>query len=1044
MKSAKNYLVVLIFFAVAYSAVSQIIEPEYDFGSEETVAEEILINKNLLKKAELDLLETIQSFPDNAASDKSYLLNNEIDLKTGNWNVAENKLTDFIQKRKNSPFVPIAALKRGLITYQQGKWRQAEYYFIDSYNFAAEDEVFRNKEDYASIAQASLFWQALNVLQLGRMEDALVIFEKVYTAYPDLPYSDDAIFYSGRIYEFKNDFIKAGEYYSKISNNYQYGDFVIISRIRDAKVKLTLRNPSNAIYDLEIAENTLNHIQMKDSIGLMYEEQQYTDGAREKLLYLRGEAYNLAGNYSQALVLFQSFLETYIESPYRVPSMLGAGWAQLNIGDEQDALKYYKMVIDNTEDGNDNERAIAQLYSAVALKRSGDRDAAQKQFAALGMKAAYPYSAQVLLELGQMQYEDESFEEARRTLERAAREAKQPTTQVRVSLLLGASYMEIGFFEQAAIEFKKAETMAMNADVVFMPDKELYIAEARIKQGIALVASKKNMEAMKPLLAYLGMKKGMLEADEAIFWLGEAYYQADMLNNSVENYLKIIEEYPLSKRREQALYGLGWSYFRNKDFKTSTKYFEQMIKEFPTSKYGTEVLTRQADGYYLLKNYSQAADYYRKASKFAPNTDEGQYSAYQLCHALYRNGSYEQAISSLLEFVSYYPKSSYAPNAIYLIGWIRFQQGKYKESIDNFNYLIQAYPNSGLIARAIYAIGDAYYNSADFESAMNSYKSVIEKFPTTSIAPEALKSVQQCLIILGREEEAMNIIDTYVEGNEDSPFVEDFRFKKGEMFYQGKKYTDAVSEYDKFLKEHPDSDKNDEVLYWMGKSYANLNEVGKALEIFDKLSTKYPNSDFAPIAILESAILQKEMANLDEADKLFLKIQKQYPEHLSASQAGYERASLKYLVGDTTAAIEIYREIAYKYKKLDYGDQSRYRLAMFFRGRGDNDSARYHFMILSSVEENPTIASEAQYRIGELWMREGNYYKAIDAFKKSRDEFSGYDDWYSLALLGLGEAYEKIEMWAEARENYNTLIEWRPDDDYGRTAKTRLDRIKNN
>jgi TolA-binding protein len=1036
-------LTFLFIFSFIYTAQSQLLQPEYDYGSEETRKEAILIDDGLLKKAELDLLETIRNFPFNAANDKAYLLLNEIDMKTGNWSVAESRLTAFIKERKNSPFVPIAAYKRALIAYQQGRWKDAEYYFIDAYNFSSADEIIRGGKYYEELSHNSKYMEGVSVMQQGRFDDCLIIYDFLVERYPDFQYTDDALFYQGRIYESQKEYETALEKYSQIPKTKPFDDHYVISRIREANVNLLIRKPSAAIYNLENAETTLNHIDMQDSIGAKYEYPAFKTGSREKILYLRGEANNLAGNYSKALVIFQSFLETYIDSEYRVLSMLGAGWAQLNLGDEEDAIRYYDLVIKNTDEGNNKERAIAQLYRAVALKRLGKREKAQKQFAALSMKAAYPYLAQVLLELGQMQYEDGSYEEARRTLERASRETTDEITEVRINLLLGASYMEIGFWEPAAKEFENAERISLQAEERFMPDKETYIAEARLKQGISYVKSNKNMNAVKPILAFLGMKKGSKRADEAIFWLAEAYYQADMLKNSAENYKKIVEDYPLSKRREEALYGLGWSYFRNKDFSTSTKYFDQMIKEFPDTKYSLEVLTRQGDGYYLQKNFSQAAYFYERAKRQAPGTEEGQYSAYQLCHALYRKGDFEGAITSLLEFVSYYPNSPYAPNSLYLIGWIRFRQARYSESIDNFNFLIQAYPKSGLVARAHYAIGDAYYNMQEFELAINSYKTVIEQYPTSSISTEALKSVQQSLLILGREEEAMQIIDNYVEGNEDSPFVEDFRFKKGEMFYQGRKYNDAVSEYDKFLKEHPDSDKNDEVMYWMGKSYANLNEVGKALDTYEALINKFPKSEYAPMSLLESAILYKEMANIDEADAMFEKLADKYPDHQSAAQAGYERASLKYLVGDTVSAMKIYRVVANKYSTMDYGDQSRYRLAMYYRGRGDNDSARANFEILSNVEENPTIASEAQYRIGELWMRDENYEKAIEEYKVSRDDFSGYDDWYSLALLGLGEAYEKLEMWEEAKESYRTLIEWRPEDDYGNTAKSRLERIKN-
>jgi tetratricopeptide (TPR) repeat protein len=75
-------------------------------------------------------------------------------------------------------------------------------------------------------------------------------------------------------------------------------------------------------------------------------------------------------------------------------------------------------------------------------------------------------------------------------------------------------------------------------------------------------------------------------------------------------------------------------------------------------------------------------------------------------------------------------------------------------------------------------------------------------------------------------------------------------------------------------------------------------------------------------------------------------------------------------------------------------------------------------------------------------MREENYEEAAEQFAIVRDKFEGYEDWYSLALLGLGQAYEELEKFEEAREVYNALDALRPEDDFGKTAKSRLNRIK--
>lgn len=116
---------------------------------------------------------------------------------------------------------------------------------------------------------------------------------------------------------------------------------------------------------------------------------------------------------------------------------------------------------------------------------------------------------------------------------------------------------------------------------------------------------------------------------------------------------------------------------------------------------------------------------------------------------------------------------------------------------------------------------------------------------------------------------------------------------------------------------------------------------------------------------------------------------------------------------------------------------------MHYRAVGKYDSARYHFRYIADIDDNPKISSEARYRIGELWMREKNYEQAIEAFLIVKDKFEGFEDWYSQSLLNLGECYEQVQLFDNAREIYRALEAIRPNDDYGRTAKSRLNRIRN-
>lgn len=1032
-----------IFIAIN-SANSQIIDYNINFGSLQYEQSEIDFHDGLIKNSERKLFDLLEKFPSNPSKDKSLLLKAKIDYSQDNLNVAFHQLSNFIKTRSNSPFIPFAELLRGLISLEQKKYTDAEVFFEAAIIYAESDIEERDRKTYSDIAHLANFWYAISLTKQGRTLEAISPFASAAINYPDGDYADEALYNVGRIYEINMKHDSAISYFRLNSRTYPFRNTYLSSLVAEASNLLSLRQPTSSLLALNQAETLLDHIILKDSISLQYEEQTSVHNIREIILYLKGESYNIAGNYQEASNVFDFFLQTYADSEFIDLIRLGYGWSLLNLNKNSSALEQYERIIQNNEDNPSKVLTTAQLYKVVALKRDGLKEIAKKELIALSSQPAYPLLGNVLLELGQIYYEEEDYDTSIKTLERAAIETQDGRILVRINLLLASAYMERGLWDRAAKEYKKAIKLAESSNEIFMPRKKWFLLEANLKLGISLINSMRSAEAIGNLQYFLANGKDDSRMDEAIFWLAEAFYKNDLLKNAIENYDKILKNFPASSRREESIYGIGWAHFRLQEFDKSSVYFENLVKEFPKSKFAVEVLTRQGDGYYLKKNFKPAAEFYSKASKLSPGSDEGQYATYQLANAQYRMGANEQAISSLLRFVQLYNKSKFAPNALYLVGWIRFQENKYKEAIDNFNFMITAYSQSTLVPRAYYAIGDCYYNMGDYENAITNYKIVIESYPGSDLAPESIKSIQYCLISLGRDNEAIDIANKYVETNPESPFAPVFQKKIGEMFYQGQKYNDAVNEFSKFVEKHPQDESTPEVLFMMAKSYINLNNSEKAKDILRKIQLYYPKSEWAPTALLESGLLHLEMADVATADSLLASIEINYPNTDFAAQGAFERAIIKYRQGDTVSALNLFLNVHNKYSKSDWGDQSIYRIAMHYRGNGLYDSARTYFALISDVKENPKISSEARYRIGELYFRDKDYENAINNFVIVKDNFEGFEDWYSLSLLNLGEAYEKVGNNDSAREIYNTLEIIRPNDDFGKTAKSRLKRMKRN
>jgi tol-pal system protein YbgF len=1022
---------------------AQLIEDNYGYGIGGVTKAENLFDELLVRKSEEKLIATINKYPGNTAEDKAILLDVNIDFLTKNYKNADYKLNEFIRLRANSPFVSFAAVMRGYIAFEAKKYNKAVEYFGYCKKLAESEFGIRGDSVYREIAHNCLFWGGVSLCQQGRYGEAKGLFEECYRVYGDEERADDALYILGISEEINRNYEVAINYYNTIAKKYPYRNTYLASRIREINNRLILREAFTSIDILENVRSTAEKITVQDSIGKLYEKQDYINNAEADLQYLRGEAMNIAGKYESALLEFKTFLENYnSNAELNEYVKLGMGWALLNLGRNKEAIEYYDELINKDKPINARNKAAAQMYRTIALKRSGNREQAVKEIGALSIEPNYPFLGQVLMELGQIYYEGGKFDDSRRTLERSQREASEGIVAVRIALLLGATYMELRQWDKSVIEYGKAEQIAMRSSINFMPQKEWYLAESRLKRGIGLVLSHRNAEAITVLNTFIGNNKKDKRIDEALFWLGEAYYRSDLLKNAAETYGNLLQQFPTSDRREEAMYGQGWAYFRLQQFNKSSEIFDRMSKDYPRSKYAMEVLARQADGYYIMKDYKNAAEQYRKAMNFSPKSDEGQYCSYQLCHALYRLGQYEQAISSLLNFVRNYPRSAYAPYSLYLIGWIRFQQKDYKEAIDNFRFLIQAYSQHDLVVRAYYAIGDAYYNQGNYEGAIEAYNNVVRQFPSDGLAPEAWRSLQFCYMALGREQEAILIADSVISSHPNTPFAQELFIKKADMFYSGMRFKDAVDEYRNFIKAYPDSKRNSEALYWMGKSYVNLNDNDNAIDAFKMLEKKYPESEFTAMGLLEYGLLMKKMSDIKKADSIFQVITKKYPDDQNSAQAGFERAVIKHEMGDTVSAMKLYRETADKYKGSEFGEQSRYRIAGYYRNKGLYDSARAEYKIIAESMTDVSLSAEAQFRIGELWMRDTSWVNARDAFNVVREKFAGVETWYPLSMLNLGEVYEKLGETDKAREIYNALLTQRPDDEYGKTVKLRLKRLE--
>ncbi len=963
-----------------------------------------------------------------------------IERASSNASVADKALQQFLHDRPTSPEVPFAWMERGFAAMESNDDAIAVGYFDHASQRAVDAALHHDHDTYTALAHAARFWQAAALARTGHHQEAIVAFEAALHADSSGVYADRSLYAIGQLQERNGDPRLAIVSFANARLRYPHGRVALASRIREAQNQLTLRKPELALDALTGVDAILAASTAGDTS--VYCEQDYADNASEEVLLLRAEAATYRGKEREALDSNEVFLQRYPTSPYRWHVRLNAGYNALVLGLSDTALVYLSAIVDSVTDETDAVRQLALLYHAVTLQRSGRTDEARQAFAGLAARADYPYQALALVETGQAAYLSGEYDRARKALERAEREAPDALTAVRAQVLLGATLLEQQDWTKAAQAYERAEARAQTADDAYMPNKIRYLAETRLKRGIALVQAGERQRAIAALTDFLGNHPNDVRRDEATFWLAESMYNENLLKNAQELYEDILNKYTASIRREEAMYGLAWTLFRKRDFDRSVSMFGTMLDAFPKTRFATESFARRGDGFYVRKQFRQAAEQYGEAAKRGPKTEEGEYSAYQRGQALYRAGALDEASTAMRTFVHSYGRSKLADEAMFLIGWIAFQRREYSVAIAEMRELLNVHPTGDQAVRALYTIADAQYNLGEIDPALTTYRQVIDRYPSHALAGDAARSMQSVLVGAGRTDEAIQIADALINANPQSKTAEQFRFRKAEIFYTGKNYSSAAAEFESYMKNSQSAERQDEALFLLGKTYLNMNETAQARTAFLNLEKRFAASVYVPQALLELAMYYDRTANATMADSLLGVVMDRFPNDTAhASQAGFERAAIVRLGGDTARAITIWTVVANTYPSTEYGDQSRYQLAVYNRRAGRADSARYHLSVLAARIDQPLLAANALYDIGVSYVREKRHEDAVAVFSRVRTEFAGAEDWYTLSLLGLGESLEALQRLVEAKEIYDLVLSLRRDDDFGKTAQARLKRL---
>lgn len=744
---------------------------------------------------------------------------------------------------------------------------------------------------------------------------------------------------------------------------------------------------------------------------------------RIKAIYLIAESYNVLNNFAEATRFYRIYLDRVAEPSEERIAHYGLGW----VYHKQGIYHWASTSFAAASAGDDELARKALYYQAVNQKLAGRFRNSLNTFREFGER----FDEGVFYEQARYEWAITALEtgnnnEAVEVLLPLARNIENLENPADVLTLLGEAYYANGEYTNSIQAFEMASNIA-DLDPALK-------RQAQFQRAWVLYFNQAYRQAQPDFEAVYRSAPESELGREALFWSADANFQSGEYGAASRQFGEFINRYSGHELVGAAKYSLGWSYFMMGDFENATaplidflnNYEPPDIALFP---YDIDTRLRIGDAFYAQGLYRQALEYYNATIGAEPG---GDYAMFQVANSHYRMNRNFEAVTQFRRLLRIYPFSQLREQAAYNIAYIYLNTGNYDQAIEEFRTVISRYPGTEWAARSQYNIGDSYYNAGNFEAAIEAYRQVLEDYPRSRYIIEAIDGIQFAQLSAGLDDTSTNALEEFLSDNPTSATADRLRYRQAENVFQTGDYQAAVREFRQYLRITNNRNLMPDAYFNMGDAYLRIGNKREAAETFTTLVNDFPESERAAPALAELARIQFELGNYQESKRRY--------EELAEKDNRYEQEAILG-IGNSNLALGNKDDARQDFERVltinPDSHAARNGLGKVLLRDGRIEEARRFFNLVSD-NDNTAIGAEAQYLVGEAFREEGDSERAVEAYLRVATLFEAYGEWAAEAQYRVAEIYIREGRRGDAISLLNAIIERYPDTDGARRAERLL------
>ncbi|MES2307523.1 MAG: tetratricopeptide repeat protein [Verrucomicrobiota bacterium] len=556
--------------------------------------------------------------------------------------------------------------------------------------------------------------------------------------------------------------------------------------------------------------------------------------------------------------------------------------------------------------------------------------------------------------------------------------------------------------------------------------KGRFVELAVMKSAASKVQLKKTEEGIKILQDFVATKKESPYFVEAQTTLAQAYTDLKQPEEALKNYQAIVANPNAASVHPESQYKVAETLNTLKRYDEAIAAWKTLREKFPSHKLAPQSLLMMANASVQKGDLPTAMSIYDQVVKeYASNPDIATSALLTMANIYQKQQKTTEMLDTLNKVIKDYPDHSRVNDAASKLAGYYQQQSQF-EKAEEYYQLIVSKKNPAWVASAEYNQGVMYYKAATslgLYTALNDEEKakwtarmkkseeaqtlVLKNFPDSPQVAFALQEILRQTVT--KTDAGLLTVDQAQAYFKDlsgqfgsNPALQGriLLVAAGIPFEKGNP-TQALQSYEEILKQYPDVVFAAEDMNRYGSSLLSTKAYPKALEVFKKIAETFPKDDRAQADALygqgASLLFQNQV---EEAGKFFEELKKKAPGSPRIIEAELGIGLAAEFSAKTDAALTSYKSVIMNPKATpDLKAKATLGRARIFEMTGmflpdptkqalPAASTEYD-RVASLYPAEKEAASEALYRLGVLYSKNGKPEEAKQAFQKCIDKYKG-------------------------------------------------------